>query len=212
MSELLIAIACGWAVIDWYAADKPDRRIEKVAKPLVLVLLIAAALATDAFDQTVKVWFVVALVLSLIGDVVLMLDEAPFIGGLGAFLLAHIAYIIGMAQVDLSLVATLVGIGAIAAPLALIAPPLLRAVAKRANTALTAGVVGYVLVISSMVVVAISTRQWLVIAAALFFYVSDSLLGWDRFVAPLPHGKLMVHATYHIAQVGFVAWLGTGSL
>jgi uncharacterized membrane protein YhhN len=205
-------MASGWAVIDWYAAYRSDTRIEKVAKPLVLLLLIAAALATDPFDSTVKTLFVIGLVFSLIGDVILMLDDAPFIAGLGSFLIAHIFYIVGMAQVDLSLSAMLIALAALAAPLALIGPRLLRSVAAKGIPALTIGVIVYVIVISTMVVVAVATTQWLVITAALMFYLSDALLGWNRFVEPIKHGKFFVHCTYHIAQIGFVAWLATGSL
>jgi alkenylglycerophosphocholine/alkenylglycerophosphoethanolamine hydrolase len=179
---------------------------------LVLLLLIAAAITTDPFDSTVKALFVIALILSLIGDVVLMLDEAPFIAGLASFLLAHLFYIAGIAQVDLSAGAALVAVAVIAGPLALIGPRLIRAVAANKIVALTAGVIVYASVISILVVVAVSTTQWLVIAAAVTFYLSDALLGWDRFVEPIPHGKFFVHCTYHIAQIGFVAWLATGSI
>lgn len=178
----------------------------------MLVLLIGAALATDPFDPTVKTMFVIALVLSLIGDVILMLDDAPFIAGLGSFLLAHIAYIVGMAQVDLSSLATLVALGAVAAPLAVVGPRLIRSVKANGIAALTIGVGVYAAVITTMVVVAGATTQWLVITAAVMFYASDTLLGWNRFVEPIPHGKFFVHCTYHVAQVGFVAWLATGSL
>ncbi|MCH7788948.1 MAG: lysoplasmalogenase [Acidobacteria bacterium] len=154
----------------------------------MLVLLIGAALATDPFDPTVKTMFVIALVLSLIGDVILMLDDAPFIAGLGSFLLAHIAYIVGMAQVDLSSLATLVALGAVAAPLAVVGPRLIRSVKANGIAALTIGVGVYAAVITTMVVVAGATTQWLVITAAVMFYASDTLLGWNRFVEPIPHG------------------------
>ena len=43
-----------------------------------------------------RAWFVAALVLSLVGDVFLMLPQDLFVFGLGSFLLGHIAYIVGM--------------------------------------------------------------------------------------------------------------------
>ena len=67
-----------------------------VFKPLTLVLLTATALALDPDDPTVRTWFVVALVMSLAGDVFLMLPGDLFVPGLGSFLLAHVAYVVGM--------------------------------------------------------------------------------------------------------------------
>ena len=43
-----------------------------------------------------RAWFVAALVLSLAGDVFLMLPKDLFVFGLGAFLLGHLAYIVGL--------------------------------------------------------------------------------------------------------------------
>ena len=60
------------------------------------MLLIACALALDPDDPAVRAWFVAALVLSLAGDVFLMLPQDLFVFGLGSFLLGHIAYIVGM--------------------------------------------------------------------------------------------------------------------
>ena len=62
--------------------------------PKVLALLNSLKLgAAAAADR--QVWFVVALVFSLVGDVALMLDSDRFVLGLGAFLVAHVAYIVG---------------------------------------------------------------------------------------------------------------------
>jgi hypothetical protein len=43
-----------------------------------------------------RTWFVVALALSLLGDVFLMLPVDLFVFGLGAFLLGHVAYTVGL--------------------------------------------------------------------------------------------------------------------
>ena len=70
-------VAGVFGVGDWIAKARHDRRLELVCKPLTLVALIAAAIAlhpaADAHAR--RGWFVAALVLSLAGDVLLMLDD-----------------------------------------------------------------------------------------------------------------------------------------
>ena len=98
---LAFALAAVLALVDWVGVVRGDRRLRWIGKPGVMLALIAAALLTDDAPPAVRAWFVAALVLSLIGDVALLLPERWFIVGLGAFLLAHMAYIGGMVQLDL---------------------------------------------------------------------------------------------------------------
>ena len=98
---LAFALAGVLALVDWVGVVRGDRRLRWIGKPGVMLALIAAALLADGAPSAVRVWFVVALVLSLIGDVALLLPERWFVVGLGAFLLAHLAYIGGMVQLDL---------------------------------------------------------------------------------------------------------------
>jgi hypothetical protein len=67
----LFALAGMFAVADWVAVAEDVLRIERIAKPVTLVALIAAALVLDPADPAVRAWFVAALVLSLAGDVFL---------------------------------------------------------------------------------------------------------------------------------------------
>ena len=43
---------------------------------------------------------------------------------------------------------------------------------------------------------------WLAAVGGGLFFLSDSLLAWDRFVAPLPKGRFWTMITYHLAQMG----------
>ena len=108
---LLLALALVVAVGDWVAVSREHKALEYVCKPLTMVVLIAAALALDVDDTAVRTWFVVALVLCLLGDVLLMLPQDLFVFGLASFLLGHVAYIVGM-HVD-GVDATRLGIGAV---------------------------------------------------------------------------------------------------
>ena len=85
------------AVADWVAVVREDTRVRWVTKPGALIALIGAALALTPADGTVRAWMVVGLVLSLGGDVFLLLrnEKVGFPLGLGSFLLGHVAYVVG---------------------------------------------------------------------------------------------------------------------
>ena len=75
--------------------------LERIAKPAVMVALIAAAAHRDAGRSrrrsAVRPWLVAALVASLVGDV-LLLPPGRFVPGLLAFLVAHLAYVVAFVQ------------------------------------------------------------------------------------------------------------------
>jgi uncharacterized membrane protein YhhN len=198
----LLVLAVVVAVVDWYAVDTDRRPLEYAAKPLTLVLLIAAALSLVPASPAVRVAVVVALVLSLIGDVLLMLPaERWFVFGLGAFLAAHVAYVTAFWIRGVSVGALLVGVVVVAVALLGLGGRIVAAVSRGPDTDLVGPVAVYIGVISLMVASAIGTRAALVIAGAALFYCSDALIAWTRFIHDLPHGRLAVMVTYHLAQI-----------
>ncbi|MCO8129236.1 lysoplasmalogenase [Acidimicrobiia bacterium EGI L10123] len=203
----LLAATLVVAAIDWWAVGTDRRRVEYVAKPLTMVVLIAAALALDPADDTARTWFVVALVLSLAGDVFLMLPRDLFVPGLASFLLGHVAYIVGLLSLDTSVAGLVVGAGIIAVALPWLGLRILRAVRTGSEPELAMPVTAYVLVISAMVVSAGASGSAIALAGAVSFYVSDALIAWTRFIQPLAWGRVAVMVTYHAAQVALVASL-----
>jgi uncharacterized membrane protein YhhN len=173
-----------------------------------MLALILAVTAADEAPASVRAWFVVALALSLAGDVLLLLPERWFLGGLVAFLGAHVAYIVGMATLDQSLPGVVAGFVLVFVGAAAVGRTLIRAVARR-EPVLRTPVAAYLVVISTMVVAACGTGEPWLIGAALLFYASDAMLGWNRFVHRRPWRDLAVMVTYHLAQLGFVLWLVT---
>ena len=95
MNLTLIGIAVLFAILDWIAVARKWQIVEYVAKPAVMVCLIAWLGMNNGWSLPL-LWFTVGLVFSLAGDVFLMLPKERFIAGLVSFLLAHIAYIIGL--------------------------------------------------------------------------------------------------------------------
>ncbi|MFI5262660.1 MAG: lysoplasmalogenase family protein, partial [Candidatus Limnocylindrales bacterium] len=88
----------------------------------------------------------------------------------------------------------------VAAGFGVVGRRILAAVRASGHRELVAPVAAYIGAISLMVIAAWSTGRPAALAGALAFYASDSLLGWDRFVRPLPHRSLLVMTTYHLGQ------------
>jgi uncharacterized membrane protein YhhN len=201
---LLLALALAAAFFDWVAVQQGQKPLEYLCKPLTLGLLIGCALALDPADDAVRAWFVAALVLSLAGDVLLMLPQDLFAFGLGSFLLGHIAYIVGMHVDGVDGARFLVGIVIVMALLAVLGTRILRGVRAGPDPGLAGPVVAYMCVISAMVASAIGVGHALAVVGAGLFYVSDALIAWNRFIAETRHGRLAIMVTYHLAQVALV--------
>lgn len=195
------------ALIDWVAVVRDDRRIEYVAKPLTMVVLIAAAVALDPVDGTARGWFVAALAFSLAGDVFLMLPRDLFVPGLASFLVGHLAYIVGLRFLGTSSAGFLAGVVIVGAALPLLGPRIIGAIRRSDEPEMVAPVAVYIVVISAMVVMAGASGVVIALIAAVFFYVSDALIAWTRFITDLRHGRLAVIVTYHLAQIGLVVSL-----
>ncbi len=192
------------AAIDWYAVGTGSQRLEDVAKPLTMVALIVAAVALDPVDGTARTWFVIALALSLLGDVFLLRAETRFVPGLASFLLGHLAYVAGLRMLGSSTAGLIVAIVAVLIAMPTIGLPVLRAVRRGSEPELLAPVTVYIVVISAMVLAAGGSGRVIAFAGALSFYASDALIAWNRFVQQYPWGRVAIIVTYHLGQIGLV--------
>jgi uncharacterized membrane protein YhhN len=211
---ILVGAAIAVAVADWVAVARSARRAEYVLKPLTLVVLIVAA-AVMGGDQPGLRWqlTIAALVLSLAGDVFLMVPADLFLPGLASFLLAHVAYVAAFNQSAPPLSWT---VGAAAVTLVVVTPiyvRLLGGMRRSGETAMAVPVAIYVLALGAVVVSAVATagradwttgRATLAIAGGVLFATSDALIGWTRFVRQYPWAPVAIIATYHLAQIGLV--------
>jgi uncharacterized membrane protein YhhN len=198
----LLVVAAVVAVGDWAAVHLRLFRLEYVLKPLTLVLLVAAAVVADLGDA--KPWVVAALVCGLLGDVGLMLSsgrtDAPFIAGLGSFLVGHICYVIAFAVVGLRGIDVLAGLLIAGGLAALALPQVLRGAARAAGRPFALIVAGYAAFLAAMSTLAVGTGLVPTAIGGVLFLVSDTLIARQRFVARRPHGDLLVIVTYHLAQ------------
>jgi uncharacterized membrane protein YhhN len=204
---ILLTATLALAAADWYAVHTANLRLEYIFKPATMVPLVAAAFTIDAVDSSMRTWFIVALVLSLAGDVFLMLpNEDLFVAGLGSFLLGHIAYVVGLSTGGVSTGGLVVGGVLTFTGLAAIGPTLVAG-ARDTDRRLAVPVLAYMTVISVMVTFAMGSGVAVAIVGALLFYLSDFFIGWSRFVSEFRFHRLAIITTYHLAQIALVASL-----
>lgn len=198
---VFIASAAVLAVADWIvvAPGSRNKSAEYFLKPATMVALIAAAIALEPEHDAQRAFFVAGLLLSVAGDVFLMLPSDAFVAGLASFLLAHLAYIVGFAIAGVTGWA-LLGVAVVLVAGATIGGRIVRAVRSGEYRAMVVPVAAYMTVISAMVVLAIGSANAVAATGALLFYCSDALIAWDRFVASKRWARPAIMATYHLAQ------------
>ena len=197
--------AC-FALVDWYAVARGDRRTEVWAKPLVLSSLIVAAVILGATETAAGTWLLAALVFWLLGDVALLSDSLPrFRAGVLAFLVGHLAYLVCFAALGLTVPAwSWAGLAVLAVAL-WATRDVVPATHRLGGRALSVPVAVYSVVIGAMLLFAWFTGVPLVALGATVFVVSDATLSIDRFVRPIPHAHLILMVTYHVGQALIVA-------
>ena len=205
-AAIAFAAAVVAAIADWWSVGADRRQVEAIAKPAVLVALIAAAAALSPADPTIRTAIVVGLTLGLIGDVLLFWDQ--FVAGAAAFLVGHVAYLVAFLLAPQSTGFLIGGAFLLGLLLSLVARPVIGGARQR--SAVLGGIVAvYLIVLGAVVVFGYGTANLWVIAGVTLFAASDALLAWGRFVGPTPGGRVAVHVTYHVAQALLVAALPT---
>lgn len=202
MTVALFLAATVVAVLDWVAVEERFFRIEYLAKPLALALLLGAAVAGGADG-----WVIAALGCGLAGDVGLLVAddrstrvEPAFVAGLGAFLVGHACYLVAFVRAGVTGVDVLAG-ALVAAGIATLAlPAVLRGAARAAGAPFAAVVGAYAAALAAMATLGVGTGRLLTALGAQLFLVSDVVLARERFVARVPHGRLAVIVTYHLGQ------------
>ncbi len=226
---LPLLVAC----VDWAAVYWDKRRWGYLTKPGVMAAILGwmgyavwsrlpegagwAAMWAEADGWG---WFALGIVFSLFGDVFLMLPEERFVPGLVSFLLAHLAYIVGFnlsrppldpALFVLVLVVGLTGIR--------VYRRIRAGLLARGKTRLQVPVMVYstlmgVMLLSALMTLVRSEQEWGVSAAlwvsagAMLFFISDVLLAWNRFVAPVSQARIKVRITYHLGQLALIVGSG----
>jgi uncharacterized membrane protein YhhN len=209
------------AVVDWVAVAKNWKKLEYIAKPAAMLILLGLLALVGGFSSLPLICFGLGIFFSLVGDVFLMISYARFsnrwfLPGLAAFLCAHISYIVGL-NTPLPEVSPIWSLG-LAVILGLGSARILRriidGVRQKGLPRLVRPVQLYGTVITLMLLSALLTLNstgWntsaagLVAAGAILFYFSDVLLAWNKFVKPIKNGRLANMILYHLGQAALVA-------
>jgi uncharacterized membrane protein YhhN len=189
------------AVLAVFSAERRIVWLHVPSKPLATALLFLIV----GWPVTRLAWWIdIGIALSIVGDVALLgSGKGAFLAGLGAFLLAHLAYVVAFAGVAVwSPHVAIVAVATITATVLV-----LRAI-REGTTGLRAPTIAYGIVISAMVIAASATLGGPLAAAPLaaggatFFYASDASLALNRFRRPIPHAAFFTLGLYWIGQIG----------
>jgi alkenylglycerophosphocholine hydrolase len=209
MITTVLAAAAGLSAVLAIAAEWEERRHPAfyLLKPLTTALILAlAALLPPSAGAAYRQWVLIALALSLVGDICLMFKgDRWFAAGLGSFLVAHLFFILAFAG----------GLApgwppAWTALLALYGLALGAWLLPRAG-ALRIPVAVYCLVLLGMALsAALRLRELggrpagLAVAGSLVFMLSDSLLAVRQFGGPYRGAQALILSSYW-AAIGLIA-------
>ncbi|WP_223787670.1 lysoplasmalogenase [Marinicella meishanensis] len=193
-------LACGLTL--FFEAKGMDRLTVK-AKLLASLAFVGFAWDQGAKDSVYGWWILTGLGLSLVGDVLLAMKGHSrwFLLGIGAFLLAHLAYaaafiIIGIDTASLPWVVPWVLV------FLLITTGWLK---RHLSGVMQFAVPAYLLAIGLMLVLACSNHSpmaggWIIIGASLFA-LSDLFVARQRFIQADPRNRLLGLPIYYLAQL-----------
>ena len=182
-----------------------------ITKPSILIaLLLFFWTQSSIINKSIRILTLIALVFSLLGDVLLMfVDLSPnyFMMGLIAFLIAHVFYIlVFLKHRDKSKQPLWFGLLLIVYCIGMFYG------LKDGLGEMLIPVLIYMLVILTMAITAFwrnnSVGKWsyvLVFFGALFFMMSDSLLAINKFHTTLPLSNVSIMLTYALAQFFIVS-------
>jgi len=224
----------GVFVLDWLAVGFSWIRIERVTKPLAMILVIIWTIAAAGWSmQTMLVLLMLAQLFGLAGDILLMLPSRWFLMGLGAFLVGHLLYISllvwniflavqvnGYSELSLwwVLLILIIWAAVLLSFYRVVAPKSPRLTMPQLLW-MPIQVYGWILsgvfILSILAFIFAPTFSMSLIflpVGAFLFYISDSLLAYDRFKRKMPKVRIWVMMTYHLAQFslawGFLVYMG----
>lgn len=212
MESALLFLIFTCAAVEWLAVSKGWRKVEYLAKPGVMVLLLGWLALAGGLSGALT-WFGTGILLSMAGDIFLLLpnERRWFLFGLGAFLLAHLAYTLGLNMPPAPLTPLVLGLALFVGISVL---PLIRRILlglrEKGLRRLVEPVRYYATAITLMLFSALatlfrsdwmSTPAYLVSLGAALFAISDAVLAWNKFVSPVRRGRLIVMVTYHLGQI-----------
>lgn len=193
---LLLSVICGFSYL-------ATQSFQPFPGGVLLKVLSVGTLAAIAFRAS-SVILGMALAFSSLGDALLDLDPGRFfIGGLLAFLVAHLIYIALFVRNRIRTLKPKRWQWTLMAAVLIYSILLSQWLAPSLGS-LVGPVMLYVCVITVMAVSAILagfSTPW-VCSGVILFLISDSILAVNKFKLPVPMGGYLIWATYYFAQYG----------
>lgn len=207
-------LIAGAMIVNWIAVWQKLSVLNFFSKPAVILLFLISLPGQGFFTYPIF-WFWIGLGFSLLGDILLMLPKRYFLSGLGAFLITHLCYFLGLNLLTpphTSWISPLItGVVLTAAIWVhwLTKDPNKKSISSRELLA----VLVYSCLLLMMTGAAVLTHfsfAWKPIPAfsvslgAGLFLISDGLIGWHKYIKPVPFRDILVRISYHAAQAGIV--------
>jgi uncharacterized membrane protein YhhN len=199
---LLAVFALASAIVLLRAESSGFTRLTYVAKPLAMVSTgLIAVLAWPVVSESYRQLIVVGMVLSMVGDVFLMLPKDRFMAGLSAFLLAHIAYIAAFAgRLEQVPVLPFLPFTLAFVFVARLLWPHLRS--ERYPVLIYSATLTVMAALATGVAVSEGSLSAVACAVgATLFVLSDTALAFDRFVGAFGSSQHVILPTYFGAQL-----------
>lgn len=187
-------------------------RLQWVFKPLIMLVLGAYYYTQSTQPISLTKSVMAAIVFSWIGDISLMFqgkNELYFMVGLGAFLIAHICYVMAYSQhIEKKEGAGLHGIQKFrfSLPIVLAGTGLITILYAHLGV-FKIPVAVYAIVLMVMTLQALfrygytnTVSFWFVFVGAILFMISDSMIAVNKFLVPFELAGLAIMATYILAQ------------
>ena len=210
----LATIACLALLLALLAAERSGARTGRYAtKPLASLAFIAVALFSPAREDAYAQWVLAGLALGAVGDVALMFEgNKPFLAGLIAFLLGHLAYVVAFLAVQPVANWTLLIL-----PVPIVGAALVYRWLWPHLGRMRVPVLAYTAVITAMALAGLSLaiheqasalpprQALLATAGAVLFFLSDLAVAREKFVARGFINRAWGLPAYYVGQL-LIAW------
>ncbi|WP_070119524.1 lysoplasmalogenase [Bacillus marinisedimentorum] len=193
----------------YLAAIRYEKQMIKyILKPGTMVLIILFSISGGALNS-IYGWLIIAgLLLSMAGDVFLMLPSDRFLQGLASFFAAHLLYAAAFwneALLKFLDILPVIAVLFLVISGSMFFSSLKKEVSEEGGNGLLIAVTSYIAVISIMVFAAALTGSTAAVSGALLFYFSDAVLAWNRFKERFSIAEYLVMGSYFGAQL-FIAY------
>ena len=201
--SILFAVVC---LIELAAEVVDLKPVIYVFKPLAMLILQWQWWQHRPSQDVWTKWIGVGLAFGMLGDILLMIPQRPFVAGLGAFLIGHICYIVGYWQSNIAGAPRKSGLAGVALLGLFVVATGVFFWPHLGDMRIP--VIAYIAAIALMAASAALRRTasdasygW-AITGAVFFLASDTMLAYRLFVGDFSASRVAIMATYLFAQYG----------